>query len=367
MGDRIRAEVRWYADHRELTADEVDRNCTDNVRYVLGILSGASASEVDTPRVTGIGRAERGVPYAAVLQAFRVGGRFIWEMLVDRAEPEARDLLLRSAVDLWAVTDELAEQVSHAYRGALAERARRDGQSRSVLVGTLLDGDPTHAEQLWETAEALNLRGGTGFVVVSALCPTAGVEGLPYVERELWRHNVVSAWRMINDHQDGLVMLRFGFDRQHLKDLLSTIASARVGLSLPFQRLEEAADAKRAARVASVALAPGSTGVLAYDDDPLAVLLASAPDQAAVVARSLLAPVLDLLPHDTEVLLETVRCWLAQHGSTSGAAKTLHVHRNTVRYRLKRLEEACGVDLSDPADAARIQTALEAARILGIG
>ena len=367
MGDKIRAEVPWYAENSVLTADEVDRNCADNVRYVLGILAGEATPGREEPRVTGIDRAGRGAPYAAVLQAFRVGGRFIWEVLVERAEPEARDLLLRSAADIWAVSDELAAQVTEAYRGAVADRARRDGQTRSVLVGTLLDGDGTHAESLsWETADALDLRSGSEFVVVSAQCPTPGVEGLPDIERVLRKQNVASAWRLVNDHQDGLVVLRFGFARGQLKDLLEERATTRVGLSTPFQRLEEAAEAKRAARVACLAMAPGSSGVLAYDDDPLAVLLASVPDQAAQLVRSLLSPVLDLPADDGAVLLDTALGWLAERGSTSTAARVLHVHRNTVRYRLRRLEELTGLDLANPADAARLQVALEAVRILGL-
>jgi hypothetical protein len=367
MGDRIRAEVPWYAENRVLTADEVDRNCADNVRYVLGILSGDERVERDAPRVTGIDRAGRGAPYAAVLQAFRVGGRFIWEVLVERAEPEARDLLLKSAADIWAVSDELAAQVTDAYRGALADRARRDGQTRSVLVGNLLDGDGTHAEQLWETADALDLRSGTEFVIVSAHCAAPGVEALPDIERELRKKNVASAWRLVNDQQDGLVALRFGFDRAQLKELLEAMATSRVGMSGPFLRLEEAAEAKRAARVASIAMAPDAAGVLAYDDDPLAILLASVPDQAANLARSLLSPVLDLPLDDSAVLVDTAREWLAQRGSTSTAARILHLHRNTVRYRLRRLEELTGLDLADPADTARLQVALEAVRILGLG
>jgi len=366
MGERIRAEVPWYAENQVLTADEVDRNCADNVRYVLGILAGETGGEHDVPRITGIDRAGRGAPYAAVLQAFRVGGRFIWEVLVERAEPEARELLLRSAADIWAVSDELAAQVTDAFRGALAERARRDGQTRSVLVGTLLDGEGAHTEQLWETADALDLRSGTDFVIVSAHCSAPGVEALPDIERALRKMNVTSAWRLVNDHQDGLVVLRFGFDHRQLKEFLEAKATGRVGISAPFQRLEEAAEAKRSARVASVAMAPDATGVLASDDDPLAILLASVPDQAAHVARALLSPVLDLPVDDSAVLLETARQWLAERGSTSTAARLLHIHRNTVRYRLRRVEELTGLDLADPSDTARLHVALEAVRILGL-
>ena len=79
------------------------------------------------------------MPYAAVLHAFRIGGRFIWELLVERSAPDSRDVLLRAAADIWAVSDDLSSQVTDAYGSAMAERARRDGQMRAALVGTLLD------------------------------------------------------------------------------------------------------------------------------------------------------------------------------------------------------------------------------------
>jgi DNA-binding PucR family transcriptional regulator len=42
------------------------------------------------------------------------------------------------------------------------------------------------------------------------------------------------------------------------------------------------------------------------------------------------------------------------------------VHRNTVRYRLRRFEELTGCDLAKPADAAPAYVALECVRILGL-
>ena len=46
------------------------------------------------------------------------------------------------------------------------------------------------------------------------------------------------------------------------------------------------------------------------------------------------------------------------------AAGKLHVHRNTVRYRLKRIEELTGRTLTQPTGLAELHLALEAARIL---
>ena len=66
---------------------------------------------------------------------------------------------------------------------------------------------------------------------------------------------------------------------------------------------------------------------------------------------------------DSAVLLSTLRVWFAERGATSSAAAKLHVHRNTVRYRLRRVEELTGRDLAEPAGIAELHLALEATRI----
>ena len=50
----------------------------------------------------------------------------------------------------------------------------------------------------------------------------------------------------------------------------------------------------------------------------------------------------------------------AQQVDVSEAASVLHIHPNTLRYRLRRIEAICGLDLSDPAArfAAQLQLRL---------
>jgi DNA-binding PucR family transcriptional regulator len=179
--------------------------------------------------------------------------------------------------------------------------------------------------------------------------------------------NLTSAWRLDHEHQDGLVELRVGFGAQELVEVLAELARGRVGVSALFRGLADAPDARRQARLACFAAPPSSAEVVLFDRHPLAVLLAAAPDQAAALASSVLGPVLALPGDDRTVLLATARTWLAAAGSTSAAAEQLHLHRNSVRYRLRRLEELTGRDLARPIDAAEVFLALECARILGLG
>jgi len=92
---------------------------------------------------------------------------------------------------------------------------------------------------------------------------------------------------------------------------------------------------------------------------PLAILLASTPKRSAELVQAVLGPVLDLPADDRAATLDTLTAWYAARGSTSATAQRLFLHRNSVRYRLRRFEELTGRDLTDPADAAEVYVALE--------
>ncbi|MGN5378809.1 PucR family transcriptional regulator ligand-binding domain-containing protein [Streptomyces lasalocidi] len=67
------------------------------------------------------------------------------------------------------------------------------------------------------------------------------------------------------------------------------------------------------------------------------------PADAASYARALLAPLAD-----HPALTETLRNWLALHGSWDRTAVALDVHRNTVRQRITRCATLLDTDLDDP-------------------
>jgi DNA-binding PucR family transcriptional regulator len=56
---------------------------------------------------------------------------------------------------------------------------------------------------------------------------------------------------------------------------------------------------------------------------------------------------------------------MANRCSVSVTAKALHVHPNTVAYRLRRVEELLDVDLGDPQAMLHLQLALMIEEILG--
>jgi hypothetical protein len=132
------------------------------------------------------------------------------------------------------------------------------------------------------------------------------------------------------------------------------------GISDPGPR-EEALESARYA-VAVAARRPGRVAVVrAGEVDVHELLLAGAPDGLhAALRRRVLGP---LLAYDAEQhtdLVHTVRVFLECSGSPTRAAKALHVHVNTLRYRIGRAGELLGADLTEFTDQLDVYLALRA-------
>lgn len=69
--------------------------------------------------------------------------------------------------------------------------------------------------------------------------------------------------------------------------------------------------------------------------------------------------------YETE-LVATVEAYLDNDGNVTPTAETLFTHRHTIRYRLERVRELCGHDLSSTAGREKIGLGLKAMRVLGI-
>lgn len=67
--------------------------------------------------------------------------------------------------------------------------------------------------------------------------------------------------------------------------------------------------------------------------------------------------------HDTE-LIETLKTYMECDGDINEVAGVLHVHKHTVRYRLRRVTELTGLDVTRFRDAAQLYLAVQAAELL---
>ena len=96
-------------------------------------------------------------------------------------------------------------------------------------------------------------------------------------------------------------------------------------------------------------------------DDLLAerVLVGDAPARALLVDR-IWHP---LRTAGGGSLLETASAYLESGGGLEGTARVLFVHPNTVRYRLGKIADLTGYQLTDPHDAHTVRIALALGRL----
>ena len=105
----------------------------------------------------------------------------------------------------------------------------------------------------------------------------------------------------------------------------------------------------------------------AFSDLGILRLLLQVPDLAEL--RSFAADVLGKLSmheheHKSEYLT-TLACYFRENNSPQRASRILHVHPNTVAYRVKRIEEITGLRLDNYSDRLIAQVALEILDSLG--
>ncbi|RZU32166.1 GAF domain-containing protein [Blastococcus saxobsidens] len=96
------------------------------------------------------------------------------------------------------------------------------------------------------------------------------------------------------------------------------------------------------------------------------VMLDSGPGEAlSDFSRRLLAPLMNPSAASGSHLTSTLENWLASGTSVNECSKRMYLHRNTVAYRLRKIEELLGVDLSKPDDVLKIQLAMVVATVSG--
>jgi len=121
-----------------------------------------------------------------------------------------------------------------------------------------------------------------------------------------------------------------------------------VGVSAPVGPIAAAAAYKQAEQALSVARRRGRMYVEHEQLAAGSVLPLLADDAVRAFADGLLRP---LYEHDATGrgdLVASLRAWLSRHGQWDAAAADLGVHRHTLRYRMRRVEEILGRSLDDP-------------------
>ncbi|MEU1545701.1 helix-turn-helix domain-containing protein [Nocardia sp. NPDC005745] len=362
LTDRLISEI--FTDNPEWTdystvarADLVD-GCRRYVTRILDLL-GAPATAFDDEVAASIGRrrAEQGVPLEAMLRTFRLGGRIVWEVLLDKADELAPGEIRAAGTRLWAVIDALSSSLVTSYRNTELEQLRSDERRRHALIEDLLAGRAHDTTFAARAARELNLPAGSAFLVVVACGEGEAVR--TGTEAALAAVGIRSVWHDRVDSTVGLIAV----ERHDVASVLRRIEPhirGRAGASPAVGGLAQVGTAHGWALLTLQTLPRDATGLVPLHERFQHALLVRSADLTDMLVTHTLGPVLALPAAERATLLDTLAAWLTHDCSAAHAATRLHCHRNTVINRLHRISTLLGRPLEGRRDYVELSLALAA-------
>lgn len=301
-----------------------------------------------------IGRIQwrEGRDVSTLLSAYQVGARAAWHHVSSAALATgvAPDALAALAEAVFAFVDQLSSSSARGYVLEQSEAAVTRERLRDELVDLLLSDRSDSA-----AVRAAATRAGWPLpreVAVILIDPENAI-GQAMLSRLDSSCLVIRRRALL-----GAIVpdpVRPG-RRQRLASALSG-ASAVVGHPVALEHLPASV------RIAEVAADLRGEGVLRDDpifaEDHLDAIIVHRDARLLDALRSqVLAPLAALAPAVRERLTETLASWLRHMGDRQAIASHLHIHPQTVRYRMAQLHALFGPALDDPDYRARLTLAL---------
>jgi hypothetical protein len=347
----------------------------------LKLASGSRGSDPGTPLgptrdgayALGRGEARSGRSMDALLAAYRVGARVAWrEMSAAAAGAGVGAATMAQFAELvFAYIDELsaASAAGHSDELTTSGRVRQrylERLGQHLLAGASADVLAASADRAdWPVPRTLT----------AVLLPAAQVRGALSLlgQGTLQLGEDLPELDLDGPEQLSLLLVpdMDGRDRGQLMRILRG-RSAVVGPPRPwtlartsYLRAVRTTALLGAARPGTVADQPPDRPADQPTDQPLdteehlAELVVSAdPDALGDLRTAVLAPLAGLRAPTALRLAETLRSWLLHQGRREAVAEDLHVHAQTVRYRMGQVRELYGARLDDPRTVLELVLAL---------
>ncbi|TQK51724.1 PucR-like helix-turn-helix protein [Streptomyces sp. SLBN-118] len=258
-------------------------------------------------------------------------------------------LTLAFADALLVYVDDLIEVSREGYLEARAEMEQGQDIQRHRLLERLLSDEATPRSTLVELAERAKWP-LPDEVTLIAFSP----DGKP--DRGAIAEDVLVD--LSSPQPQGLIPGPVDEHRRALMDAAPGTIRAAVGLTVP---LADAAESLHWARRALSLVEAGILPNMPYthcEDHLVALSLFADPRLITALAKQQLAPLTELTANQRERIIETLRAWLETRGNAVQMAELLHLHPQTVRYRLRNLEKTFGNRLTSPDDRFAIELVL---------
>lgn len=284
----------------------------------------------------GRGEAKSGRRMDSLLSAYRVGARTAWREMssLPAVQKASASDVAHFAELVFAYIDELSASSVTGHVDELTDETNSRGRLANAL---LAERDPATIETL--AAE-------TGWALPESL--TAVLVAPTRLSMLLGR--LPDGWLRATDDpgRHGLTVFLVPGGRGRLLTALGD-RRAYVGCTRPWAQVTTSYG--RAARAAEL----DALGAFATVDGPIdtdahlsTLVLNSDVGALADLRARVLAPLAEENESSRDRLAETLRSWLLHQGRRDAVAAELHVHPQTVRYRMTRIRELFGDSLDDP-------------------
>lgn len=319
-----------------------------SVRIVMTCIGEARLpreDELEPARTLGERRAIQGVPIESVVSSWFNAERYFVERLLATSKTLSAADVREVHRTVGMVVDRLVEVATTAYRDVRGEVHAQFGQASTDLVSSLAGVEPLESAELERRARligaepqlphrvlALGTRGADGLALTRARRLVAETLRPHTVGRMLAGSH--QGWQLlvVTDHEDIVTVVGRALHHTGLPaDLFAGLGEPRPRLAEASGSLHEAISALQVAMILD-------RRVARFVEVVPEVLLRESPLSARTMVAKVLGPV------DHGDLIETLQTFLSSGLSVRATARRLHVHENTVAYRVKRIVEAMGVE-----------------------
>jgi hypothetical protein len=306
----------------------------------------------------GLGRGElrQGRTLDSLQSAYRVGARVAWRRIsaAARRREVDPDQLAVLAEAIFAYIDELSADSVEGYAQAQREQEGERQRRRRELLTMLLRDPPAEEADLRAAAQAANWR-----LPRSAAPLAVSEQDLARVARGLPADALVGS---VDGIGCALVAGAKTASRTPELQRATESATAALGPAVPRAELGHSWSLARSALRAAEAGAVEGPPPIVVDRHLAELLIFESGALADRLAESRLAPLAGLTPAARGRMEETALAFVQHGGNAAAMARALHLHPQTIRYRLTRLRELFGDQLADPDARFDLELALRSAR-----
>jgi hypothetical protein len=311
-------------------------------------LRGPTEEELLPFRESARSRAEEGLPLEDLLHAYRLGGRLGWRALLEAARPDEYPALLAAAELLMRYIDSVSAAVAQTYLDEHQHLVSEEERRQRALVEALI-----HPER--EIPSLRDLAERVGFPLAERYRPFAkAVPGAPTHAHSQLASALRSRGVLALTEGDRVT----GLAAEDADEAVFARPRGLFALGKPVPRAELAAALDDTRLLIDLGRREGMDGAVEADAFVLELFLARAPDLASRLTERVLGPLEAYAERRSSGLLETLEAFLECGLDRRRAAQQLHVHPNTLDYRLRRIADLTGLEPGRPRDLALLELAV---------